>query len=143
MRTLLKLERVRLGEGYLPLIMQAFVDGSSVLHAAVADSSGACDSMLEELLYYEDDNLKAALQMVDSKGKTAVHCAVEQHKYKLAERLLLACDALGIASDVLAVKDEAEVSVLGLARRIATKPLEELLSLYIEQVSGWTFGLSV
>jgi ankyrin repeat protein len=134
-RALQKLERERLDEGYLPLIMQPCAGGSSVLHAAVADSSSACDSFLEALLHYKDDNLAAALQMVDSRGKTAVHCAVEQHKYELAERLLQACDALGVESDVLAVKDEADVNVLHVARRIATKPLGELLTPYIEQVS--------
>jgi ankyrin repeat protein len=134
-RALLKLERERLDEGYLPLIMQPFADGSSVLHAAVADSSGACDTLLEALLQYEDDNLAAALQMVDSRGKTAVQCAVEQHKYELAERLLQACDALDVVSDVLAVKDEADVNVLCVARRIATKQLGALLTQYTGQVS--------
>jgi hypothetical protein len=134
-RALLKVEREMLDEGYLPLIMQAFADGSSVLHAAVANSSGACDSVLEALLHYEDDNLAAALQMVNSKGQTAVQCAIELHKYELAERLLQACDALDVASDVLAVKNEADVDVLCVARRIATKPLGELLTPYIEQVS--------
>eukprot|EP00953_Heterococcus_sp_UTEX-ZZ885_P025369 13788-Heterococcus_DN1.PRE.2 len=136
-RALLHIEKTKTDEGELPLLMQAFADGSSVLHAAVTGSSGTHEgvgnSVLKALIQHKDEHLTAALQMIDSVGRTAVHCAIEQHKYELAELLLQACSVLGVIEEVLAKEDESGASVLCLSRRIATTSSDSVMSPYTEE----------
>jgi Ankyrin repeats (3 copies) len=90
---------------------------------------------LDTLLTFEPTGLAAALLAVDSKGRTALHMAVELRVVRAVQRRLEACAKLGIVEAVLKKRDfTAGVDALCLVKRIAGEDLVGLFALYCPEV---------
>jgi ankyrin repeat protein len=84
-----------------PFILQPFNGGDSILHKAVSKST----QLLEALLLLKDSTVATALQMTDSCGRTALHCAIELHKAEHVKLLLQAAVTLRVVRQVCDMKD--------------------------------------
>jgi Ankyrin repeats (3 copies) len=114
----------------LPFILQPFDDGDSVLHTAVRKST----QLLEALLLHKDSTVATALQMTDSSGRTALHCAIELHKAEHVKLLLQAAVTLRVVRQVCDMKDGTGIDIACLVRRTGAAAMLKLLSPYVPEV---------
>jgi Ankyrin repeats (3 copies) len=121
-----------------PFILQPFDDGDSILHKAVSKST----QLLEALLLLKDSTVATALQMTDSSGRTALHCAIELHRAEHVKLLLQAAVAVRVVRSVCDVQDDTGVDIACLVKRTGAAAVFKLLSPYISEVRVVTHALT-
>jgi Ankyrin repeats (3 copies) len=121
-----------------PFILQSFDDGDSVLHKAVSKST----QLLEALLLLKDNTVATALQMTDSSGRTALHCAIKLHRAEHVKLLLQAAVTLRVVRQVCDVQDDTGVDIACLVKRTGAAAVFKLLSPYISEVRVVTHALT-
>jgi ankyrin repeat protein len=106
--------------------------GCTPLHVAVLDSRNAehCREVLEVLLSLYPEHVRSALAKADKQGNTAMHIAIEQHKFALLQQLLDASSNLGCVSTLLSSIGAAGADCWLMARRAGVAVLAELLAPY-------------
>jgi ankyrin repeat protein len=102
------------------------------LHLAVSASRDAehCREVLAVLLSFSPEHVQCALAKADKQGNTALHIAIEQHKFALLQQLLMASSKLGCVSALLDSTGAAGADCWLMARRTGAAMLTELLAPY-------------
>jgi ankyrin repeat protein len=116
--------------------------GCTPLHLAVMDSrsAGHCRQVLEMLLSLSPEHVQCALAKADKQRNTALHIAIEQHKFALLQQLLVASGKLGCVSALLDGTGAAGADCWLMARRAGVAALTELLASYAAATAGDTIG---
>jgi ankyrin repeat protein len=96
--------------------------------------------VLEVLLSLNSEHVQCALSKADKHGNTALHIAIEQHKFVLLQQLLVASSKLGCVGALLSSTGAAGVDCWSLARRAGVATLTELLAPYAAATAGDAIG---
>jgi ankyrin repeat protein len=116
--------------------------GCTPLHLAVSASRDAehCREVLAVLLSLNSEHLQCALAKADKQGNTALHIAIEQHKFALLQQLLVASSKLGCVGALLDSTGAAGADCWLMARRAGAATLTELLAPYAASAAAATAG---
>jgi hypothetical protein len=123
------------------LLSQQNCEGQTPLHALLCrcgakwgPARSPAAELLKPLLEIDSSELRRALPLQDSAGRTALHMAVEEQHLEAVQQLLAACTELNMLSALLRIQDSSGADVLCLARRAGGQQLLSLLAQYSAEV---------
>jgi Ankyrin repeat len=123
------------------LVSQQNCEGQTPLHALLCrcgakwgPARSPASELLRPLLEIDSAELRKALPLQDSAGRTALHMAVEEQHLEALQQLLAAGAELNMLPVLLRIPDSSGADVLCLAKRAGKAQLLSLLAQYTSEV---------